>query len=479
MKRAFIKNAKRTETYQVSSTRTLIHSIFDGSCIRVKTIQTSLLIAGFLIIFSGFTGKAQSKTWTLEECINYALSKNIQIQKTGLTNDRNQLNSAQAQANRLPSVNASVRENFNWYKGFDSTTGSYGSSSGANSTNYSLNSSVSLYNGQKLTNRIKLAELDLQSGHLYSETVKESVGLNILNAYLQVLYAYESVSNAEKQIVSTTEQLNLSKERMDLGIISMSDYLQIKSELATEKSTLASAKSQLSMGKVTLMQLMELPVDANFEVSSPNLDKLLIDSASPDAQEIYNLALGIKPQIKNAELTKESAKLDVEIAKADGLPSLSMDAGLSAGYSSLTQNSGYTQQLKDKLNPSVGLSLSIPIFQKKQVKTNVAIANISVSDAELDEINTKNELRKNIEQACADVVSAKSQYAASQEQNQSTQESYDVTSEKYTQGLINSVDFLIQKTNLITSESQLLQSKFKMIFSYKIVDFYKGVPLTL
>jgi len=171
--------------------------------------------------------------------------------------------------------------------------------------------------------------------------------------------------------------------------------------------------------------------------------------------------------------------LDVEIAKADALPSLSMDAGLSSGYSSLTKNTGYTQQLKDKLNPSVGFSLSIPIFQKKQVKTNVAIANISVSDAELDEINTRNELRKNIEQACTDVVSAKSQYTASKEQNQSTQESYDVTTEKFKQGLLNSVDFLIQKTNLITSESKLLQSKFNVIFSYKILDFYKGIPLAL
>lgn len=445
----------------------------------MKTIQTSLLIAGFLILFSGFTGKAQSKAWTLEECINYALGKNVQVKKADLSTDRNQLSSDQSQANRLPSMNASVRENFNWYKGFDSTTGSYGSSSGANSTNYSLNSSVSLFNGLKLTNKIRQAELDLQSSRFYSESVKESVGLNILNAYLQVLYAYESVSNAEKQIVSTTEQLDLAKERMDLGVISMSDYLQIKSELATEKSTLASAQSQLSMGKVTLMQLMELPVDPNFAVSSPNLDSLLIESAQPDAQEIYNLALGIKPQIKNAELNKESAQLDVKIAQADALPSLSMDAGLSTGYSSLTKNSGYTSQLQDKVNPSVGLSLSIPIFQKKQVKTNVALANISVSDAELDEINTKNELRKNIEQACADVVSAKSQYIASQEQNQSTQESYDVTTEKYKQGLLNSVDFLVQKTNLITSESKLLQSKFNVVFSYKVLDFYKGIPLAL
>src|SRR5665648_624715 len=418
----------------------------------MKTILTSLLISIFLLT-TGLSVRAQEKNWTLEECINYALSKNIQIQKADLSSDRNQLYSDQAQANRLPSMSASVRQDFNWYKGFDSSTGGYGNSSGSNSTSYSISSSVSLFNGDKLTNKIKQAELDLQSSYFYSESVKESVELNILNAYLQVLYAIENVSNAEKQIESTTEQLDLAKERMDLGVISMSDYLQIKSELASEKSNLA--------------------------ISSPNLDSLLIESDQPDAQGIYNLALGIKPEIKYAELTRESTMLDVQIAKADYLPSLSMDAGLSSGYSSLTTGSGYTSQLKDKINPAVGLSLSIPIFQKKQIKTNVAIANISVSDAELDEINTKNQLRKEIEQACVDVVSAKTQYAASLEQNQSSQESYDVVTEKYKVGLLNSVDFLVQKTNLITSESKLLQSRFNVIFSYKILDFYKGISLTL
>jgi outer membrane protein len=444
-----------------------------------RPMKTNFLIATLFLLIAGFSVQAQGKIWSLEDCINYALDKNIQVQKAGLSNDKNQLYFNQAEANRLPSISASVRQNFNWYKGFDYTTGSYGSSSGSNSTNYSLNSSISLYNGEKLTNKIRQAELDVQSGNLYSETVRESVGLNILNAYLQVLYAFESVNNAQKQIESTQEQLALAKERMDLGVISMSDYLQIKSELSAEKSTLATAQSQLSIGKITLMQLMELPVDQNFTISSPNLDSLLISSSQIDAQEIYNLALGIKPQIKNAELTKQSSLLDVKIAKADFLPSLSMDAGLSSGYSSLTANSGYTNQLKDKVNPSIGLLLSIPIFQKRQVKTNVSLANISVSDAELDEINTKNQLRKEIEQACQDVVSAKSQYTASLEQKQSSEESYDVVTEKYRLGLLNSVDFLVQKTNLITSESKLLQSRFKMIFSFKVLDFYKGIPLAL
>lgn len=445
----------------------------------MKTIRKSLLISGFLILVSGFMVNAQNKIWTLEECINYALSKNIQVQKTILTNSRNQLNANQAQANRLPSLNASASENFNWSKAFDYNTGLYGNSKGANSTNFSMNSNVSLFNGSKLSNKIKQAEIDLESGRYNSEAVKESIGLSIMNAYLQVLYDYENVSNAEKQIVSTTEQLNLAKERMDLGVISMSDYLQIKSQLATEKSTLASAKSQLAMGKVNLMQLMELPVDGTFEISSPNLESLLVDSAQPNAQEIYNQALGIKPQIKNAELNKESAKLGVEIAKADGLPSLSMNAGLSTSYSSLSKDVTFSTQVKEKMSPAVGFSLSIPIFQKRQIRTNIATADLAVSDAELTEINTRNELRKSIEQACADVVSAQSQYAASMEQNQSAKESFDVATEKYVQSLINSVDYLIQKTNLITSESKLLQSKFNLIFSYKVVDFYKGIPLAL
>jgi outer membrane protein len=445
----------------------------------MKTTKTSLMIASLLILFSGFDGMAQSKTWSLQECINYALGKNIQVQKADLSNNQNQLNADQAKSNRLPFVNASVSENFNWYKGFDSTTGQYGSSSGSNNTNYGLSSSVSLYNGDKLKTRITQTELNFQSGTFYSEAVKESVGLNILNAYLQVLYAYENVKNAEKQIESTTENLALAKERMDLGVISLSDYLQIKSELASEKSTLVTAQSNLAIDNVTLEQLMELPVDANFAIISPNLDSLLVENIQPNAQEIYNLALGIKPEIKNIELTKESTALGVKIARADFIPSISMNAGLSSGYSSLINGSSYGTQLSDKINPSVGLTLSIPIFQKKQVKTNVALADIAVSNAELDVVNTKNQLRKEIEQACVDVISAQSQYAASLELKQSSQESYDVTAEKYKVGLLNSVDFLVQKTSLITSESQLLQSKYSLIFRYKVLDFYKGVPLTL
>ena len=445
----------------------------------MKTFQTSFLIACLLLIFSEYEGKTQNKTWTLDDCITYALGKNIQVLKADLTSNQNQLNANQSKLNRLPGLNASVSENMNWYKGFDSVSGRYGSASGSNTTNYGVNTNVTLYNGKKLSTQIKQTELNFQSGKFYSQAVRESVGLNIINAYLQVLYAYESVNNAEKQVESTTKQLSLAKERMDLGVIASSDYLQIKSELATEKFTLATAQSQLSTDNVTLEQLIELPVDPNFKISSPNLESLLVQFVTPNSQEVYNLALGIKTEIKNVELTKESTTLNLKIAKADFIPTISMNAGLSSNYSSLNSGSSYNSQLSNTFSPSVGISLSIPIFQKNQVKTNVGLATIAISNAELDVVNAKNLLRKEIEQACTNVTSAWSQYTASLDQMQSSKESYDVTTEKFRVGLLNSVDFLVQKTSLITSESKLLQAKFNLIFSYKVLDFYKGVPLTL
>ncbi|MCK3684824.1 TolC family protein [Maribellus sp. YY47] len=417
-----------------------------------------------------------SKQWSLTDCINYALDQNIQVRQSILTNLSNEVSKEQAVAQKLPSLSASARQNFSWAKKDDINGES--SFDGNNSTSYGLSSSVTLYNGQRLNNLIKQAELDMQTGIFNSETIKESISLSILNAFLQVLYADENVQNAEKQLEATTEQLGLSEARLESGIISRSDYLQVKSQLATEKLSLANAKSQFAIAKVNLMQLMELPVDENFAIARPKLKEDVNENLEPSSTDVYALALAVKPQVRSSEYQKESAALNEKIAKAAFYPTISADAGLSTGYSNQL-SSGYASQISDQIMPTVGVSVAIPIFQKKQVKSSVSQAKINYQNAELNEINTKNELRKSIEQACLDVTTAQIEYEASMEQYQSNLESYAVAEEKFDNGLINSVDFLFEKTNLIVAESSLLQSKYNLIFSYRILDFYKGKPITL
>ncbi len=432
-----------------------------------------------LLLLAGTNVNAQAKRWSLNDCIGYALEQNVDIRKAGLNTDRSQLNAQQAVNNRLPSVNSSVRQNFSWSKSFTASTGNWNSYEGAGNTSVAMNGSLLLYNGNQLNNRIRQATLDLEGSRYYDQSVRESVSLNILDAFLQVLYATENVKNSQKQMEATTQELALAQERLDLSAISTSDYLQIKSQLAAEKLTLANAENQLTMAKVSLMQLMELPVVPDFEVVAPNLSSLLTNGEIPQSTEVYRQALAVKPQVKNAELNTEAARVDIELAQADLLPTLSLDAGLSTGYTNTLPGAAFTNQLTNKITPTAGVTLSIPVFQKKQAKTNISLAQISVADAELSEINTKNQLRKAVEQACTDLAAARSEYAASLDQYQAQSESNQVATEKYELGLLNSVDFLFEKTNLIQSESQLLQSKYALIFAWKMVDFYKGIPISL
>jgi outer membrane protein len=428
-----------------------------------------------LAITISVRGQSVNKSWTLTECINYALEKNISVQQNVLSNETNKVNVEQISASRFPSLNASASQNFSWNRQMDANN-KYGAYKSGSSTNLGLNSSVNLYNGFRISNSIKQANLSYEAGRYNVETIKEEVSLNVLDAYLQVLYSEEQLKNTENQIEGTTKQLTLAEERLRLGAISKSDYLQVKSELASENLTLANTRSQLAINRISLMQLMEYPLTDSFKIVHPEFE-IPTNITVASADSVFNVALQIKPQIKSSEINKEIAQLDIAMAKAGYLPSLTLNGGLNTGYVSGLGTS-YDYQITNKLVPSVGLTLSIPIYQNKQVKASVAKARIGTQTAELSDVNTRNQLRKSIEQACVNVESATIKYQATQEAYNSALESYNVAQEKYTQGIFNSVDFIIQKNNLITAESELLQAKYNLVFSKKTLDFYTGVPLT-
>lgn len=443
----------------------------------MKIRLSSFIISCFFCITSGAYLNAQSKVWTVDDCIKYALEKNIQVQKAQVSNDINQVNLIYAKSAWYPSLSGSTRQNFDWSNQSNTTTGST-VFKGSNSTNLSVNSGMTVYNGNKIRNSVKKSETDYEADKYNTEVIKETVSLNVLNAYLQELYAEEQVKNSTDQVSSLVEQLNLADERLKLGAIANSDYLQVKSQLATEKQTVAIAQSQLAINRISLMQLMELPITNDFSLEHPNLDSLINQKRNPDPKEVYQIALGIKPEVKNAELNRKSSQISVELAKGNFYPNISMNAGLVTSYSNSQSTSAFGDQVKNNISPSVGLSASIPIYLNRQVRTNVAVAKLNTTDAELQEFNIKDLLRRSIEQACQDVISSQIEYEASVEAFQAVKESFDVASEKYNQGIMSSVDFLIQKTTFISTESSFLQSKYKLIFSYKVLDFYSGQPLS-
>jgi len=438
----------------------------------IKILTTSLF---FILQWTFVTPTfGQNNKWTVQKCIDYALQKNIQIQKTLLTTEANKVNFEAIKASRFPIVDGSARQNFGWSDEYSAGSNTY-SFNGSNNTSFAVSSSVTIYAGLRLQKSIKQSEINYKAGEFDSETMKEAISLNIMDVFLQILYAEELVKNDQNQMELTIKQLDLANERLKLGVISKSDYLQVKSQVAIEKQNIASAQGLLTTNKVTLMQLMELPVTNDFEIEQPDLNNLINKSRNSLPDSVYQIALAIKPQIKGAALRSESISMGVDIARSSYMPRISLDAGVSTGFNSMNSSS-YTSQFTHGFNPSIGLSLSVPIYHNQLISSTVEIAKINSRNALFDEQNTKNQLRKSIETACTNVFTAQNEFEASIEQLQAAQESYSVASEKYTQEIMNAVDLLIQKTNTNIAESNYLQAKYNLIFSYKTLDFYLGIP---
>ena len=441
---------------------------------KMKRMRTKRFITVAAAIFISWVAiTAQTKKWSLTDCIGYALEQNIQVRKAGVSVSLGEISLQQAKDNLLPSLNASLGENLGW----QNVTGSGGETSwtGSSRTSASLSSGLTLFSGFQLRNRVRLATLDHKSLQYSADQTMESVSLSIMSAYLQVLYSEEQVTNARNQAEATREELALAAERLTLGAIANSDYLQVKTQLASEESSLATAVNNLKMAKLNLMQLMEYPVDETFEIARPDIDAIISTVPAAEAAAVYAEALAVKPQVKIASLNRESASLDLEIAKGGFFPSVSVNAGMSTGF---TQAAEMGSQLKSGFSPSLGLSASIPIFRNNQNKASVSRAKYGITTAELDELNTRNQLRKEVEQAVLDAESALISYQAALNRYDASAETYSVSEEKFKLGAMNSVDFLIQKTNLTAAESNLLQAKYELVYSHKIIDFYRGVALT-
>lgn len=437
----------------------------------------ALFIFGFLL-FTNHILMSQDKKWTLEECINRALEENITVNQKKLSNTSTELTLVQSKAARIPTLSGSTGQSFSFGRSLDPHTNTYEALNIA-SSNFSLSSNVSLFTGFQTTNTIRKNELDLKAGEFDLEKTKRDITLSVTLAYLNVLFAYEQIENARIQVEATQAQVERTRILVEAKTLPIGNLYSIQSQLATNKYNLVTAENQLSISKVNLMQLMEHPVDPKFDIIRPGLDDLIIEIASEsDPDSIYARALRIQPEIASSELKVASAETSLKISKGAMYPRLSLSSGISSAYSDARPRT-FDQQLNDNLSESVRLSLSIPIFNQKQVSTSIKKSQINVYSTQLAALDTKNQLRKSIEQAYNDLVAARHNYDAVRDQLVSTETSYNDAKKKFDLGMITATDFLIEMNNYSTAINNFTRAKYNYLFMKKILDFYQGNPIEL
>jgi len=438
-------------------------------------------------VFSVNSLNAQ-KSWTLKECIDTAWGKNIQLGETQLTRKLNGINYYQAKANEYPNIAVTDGQNFtfhNYNMGLSGTQSNYENIS-ANSI--ALNGSVTLFNGFQLKNTIKQTKDVYDASNFDVEKMKNDITLNVVAAYLQVLYSYKALEIANTEVKADLTQVEKTQKFVDAGKLAEGSLLQVQSQLTADKASAVSADNQLQLAKVSLMQLMNMPIVDNFDVDSASTKEPPIESIV-SAADIYKTSEGIMPEVKSAELVTKANETGINIAEGLAYPKLSLGGALKTSYSSANslysttysngeigylesnpseqvwstiqntnkENYPFPNQFGDYFTPVISLNLSIPIWNNYQAKYGIAKAKINLENSQLEEQAVKDQLRKMVEQAYTDLTAAVKDYAAAKDNLVSEQRTYSDLEKKFNLGLATATDFLIEKNNFEKAKQSVVQ----------------------
>ncbi len=458
----------------------------------IKRLFPQIIAITFSFLVFGLGTVLAQKTWTLEECIVYALENNIQIKQSRLQTQTAEINLLQSKLNFAPSANAGANVNYSWGRNIDPQTNLYSTNQSMNN-NYSLNGNLDLYNGMQKWNTLRKNELDLKASNYLSEEMENDISLGLTGAYLNIIYKHELLRVAEQQVEVTRQQIERTSNLVEAGTLPRGDLLEIQAQGAQEETNLITAENNLSLAYLDLKQFLDLPADTDLEIDFPNIE-LSQELQIIPSEQVYSNAVEIMPEIKGSEVSLESAERAVQIAKGGLQPRLSLSGGVSTNYiDGLKEVLGrddngfpiyggfmsYGDQMENNLGEYVTLQLNIPIFNGYQAKSNVNRAKVQTIDQNFRLQLRKNELRKNIEQKYHDAIAAYKTYNASKFTVESLSEAFKYTEEKFNVGMVNSVDYSLAKIKLTQAQSQFLQAKYDYIFKTKILDFYMGIPLTL
>ena len=426
-----------------------------------------------------------AKKWSLEECINYAIEHNIDLKQKVQDQESKKVDLSTSKNSWLPNLNAGLGQNFDFGRS-PSKSGVIVDQNSAN-TSASVSLSMPIFDGLRIPNDIAARKLDLKAAVETLNKAKEDLSINVASYYLQVLYNKEVQKIAELQVALSNEQVVKTEALVKNGKVPLSQLYDMKAQLAKDEVSLTEARNNVKLALLDLTQSLELERDGeNFDIVVPEIEDAVeqyMGSILPP-DNVYDHAVAFKPQIKEQEFLLESQKKMLKVARAGYYPKLNFGASYSNGYYHYSGDGEYTNlpfsdQLKNNGRKTIGFSLSIPLFNRFQVRNSVRSARINIRNRELMMENTKKVLYKEIQQAYYNAVNAESKYQSSQVADEAAEASFKLMKEKYMYGKANATEYNEARTNWMKAVSDCVQAKYDYLFRTKILDFYKGIPLTL
>lgn len=464
------------------------------------------------MLVCNITIQAQSKKWTLEECVTYAIQNNISIKQSELDSKMALIDKKSAVGRFLPSLNASASHSWNIGLNQDITTGLLQNKT-TQFTSAGANVGIDIYRGLQNQNTLRKANLSIVAAKYQLVKMQEDVALNVANAFLQVLFNKENLKVQKEQLRINEKQYVRSEELVKVGSIPRGDLLDVKATLALNNQNVITAENSLLISKLSLSHLLQLKDFENFDVVDDTdvKDENNIMAQTPSA--IYEKAFEGRTELKIARTNLEIAEKNVAIAKGAFQPTLQgfysfnsrvaysdRVTGVIPSTSNPTSIVGFVEgtnqnvlspnftrvlgnpapffdQFNTNKGQSFGMQLSVPVFNGFSARNNVERSKVSLEQSKIAVEQQNLDLQRNVYTAFADAKGALNAYESSVAALEARQGAYNYATEKYSVGLMNSFDFNQSQTLLTNAQSEVLRTKYDYIFKIKILEFYFGIPL--
>lgn len=431
---------------------------------------------GGLFLLLQASGLAQPH-YTLQQCIDTALAKNIGVKQNGLLAEAAEVNMKQARANLLPDLNASMDHGINTGRSIDPFTNGYVNQS-INYASYGANTGIVVFNGMNLHNQVKQYSYAYDASRMEQQQAKDNLTLNVILAYLQVLNNEDLLSSAMAQKSVSEKQLERLNVLDKQGAISPSQVTDVKGQLMNDELNILNMRNNLETAKLSLAQLMNVPYDKGMTLERMNADDFLTAYAV-SSSDVYQNALQQFSLVKSVELRRKSSEYALKAARGTFFPTVTLGGSMQTNYSSVAQNSTgkipYNDQIKNNVFYSLNLGVRIPIFNSFRTRNAVRLADITVRNNELIEENTKLQLRQQIEQAHLNMTNAYERYKTLLNQVDAYNTSFKAAEARFTAGVGTSVDYVIAKNNVDRANINLIAAKYDFVLRKKILDYYQNI----
>ena len=431
------------------------------------------------MLLTGSAAVAQ-KQWTLQDCIDYAMANNITLQKSKLQKESATEELKGAKAALLPTLSASTNQSLG-YQPWKDTGMSYVTNGTVNTKvdktsyngSYSLSGQWTVWNGNRNINTVKLDQFSEEQAELQAQETANLIQERIAQIYSQILYLAENVKVNEQMLETSLKNEERGREMMNVGKMSKADLAQLSAQRANDEYSIVEAKSQLMNYKLQLKQLLEITDNEQFDVAIPEIGDDQVLAQIPEMQTVYEQALLSRPEIERLQLAIKSSDVSVSIAKAGWMPSVNLTGGITTSTNSLS-GTGWGSQMKSNVNTSLGVGVTMPIYDGRSTKTAVNKAKISQLQAQLNLQDQQKTLYSDIQQYWLNAWTNQQKYQAAKSSVESAQQSYDLLSEQFRLGLKNIVELMTGKDNLLSAQQNQLQSKYLALYNQQMLEFYQS-----